>query len=94
MAGADLSPAVVGNACYYLSYAGVCAFDGGQVYRLAAPFGTDRFSGGVGGSDGVKYFISMSADNGNEQWTIDNGQLRDGNGIIQARRLYVYHTEK
>ena len=35
------------------------AYTGGIPQSISAPFGTDRYRNAVGGSDGVKYYVSM-----------------------------------
>ena len=59
MDGAGESLAVAGDALFYLSGTGVCAYTGGAAASLAAPFGEARYCAGVGGSTGLKYYISM-----------------------------------
>ena len=57
--GSHLSPAIAGETLYYLSRVGIVAYTGGIPQSIAAPFGTDRYRNAVGGSDGVKYYVSM-----------------------------------
>ena len=58
-AGSDKSLAVAGEVLFYLSRAGVMAYTGGIPENISAPFGDVRYSNAVGGSDGIKYYISM-----------------------------------
>lgn len=53
------SPAVAGEVLFYLSRAGIVAYSGGIPQNISAPFGDQRFRNAVGGSDGVKYYVSM-----------------------------------
>ena len=53
------SPAIAGEILFYLARSGVVAYTGGIPQNVAAPFGTDRYKNAVGGSDGVKYYVSM-----------------------------------
>lgn len=53
------SPAIAGEILFYLARSGVVAYTGGIPQNVAAVFGTDRYKNAVGGSDGVKYYISM-----------------------------------
>ena len=57
--GSDKSLAVAGEVLYYLSRAGVMAYTGGIPENISAPFGSARYANAVGGSDGIKYYISM-----------------------------------
>lgn len=66
--GSHLSPAIAGEVLFYLSRAGVVAYSGGIPQSVAAPFGTDRYRNAVGGSDGVKYYISMEDAGG--RWSL------------------------
>lgn len=58
-AGSHRSLAIAGETLFYLSRAGVVAYAGGIPQSIAAPFGTDRYQNAVGGSDGLKYYVSM-----------------------------------
>lgn len=58
-AGSHNTLAVAGETLYYLSRAGIAAYAGGVPENIAQAFGTDRFSGGAGGSDGLKYHVVM-----------------------------------
>lgn len=50
---------IAGEVLFYLSRAGVVAYTGGIPQSIAGAFGTDRYRNAVGGSDGVKYYVSM-----------------------------------
>lgn len=63
-AGAGRSLAVAGETLFYLSRSGVMAYTGGLPQPMGAAFGTDKFCNGVGGSDGLKYYISMENEQG------------------------------
>lgn len=54
------SIAVAGEMLFYLSPAGVACYGGGAPTFLRSEFGNVRYSGGVGGSNGLKYYISMA----------------------------------
>ena len=58
-AGSHKTLAVAGETLYYLSRAGIVAYGGGVPENISKAFGTDRFSGGAGGSDGLKYHVVM-----------------------------------
>lgn len=58
-AGSAGSCAIAGETLFYLSRVGIVAYAGGIPQNIAAPFGTQRYRNAVGGSDGVRYFVSM-----------------------------------
>ena len=62
--GSHMSPAIAGEVLFYLSRAGVVAYSGGIPESVAAPFGVERYKNAVGGSDGIKYYISMENSQG------------------------------
>lgn len=64
LTGAERTLAVAGETLFYLSPVGVMAYTGGVPENISAAFGTTKFVGGSGGSDGVKYFASLSDDEG------------------------------
>lgn len=57
--GSGRSLAIAGEMLFYLSRAGIVAYSGGVPQNISAAFGTDRYANAVGGSDGVKYYVSM-----------------------------------
>lgn len=63
-AGSHMSLAIAGEVLFYLSRAGVVAYSGGIPQSIAAAFGTERYRNAVGGSDGLKYYVSMQAEDG------------------------------
>ncbi len=59
--GSARSLAVAGETLYYLSRAGICAYTGGIPAVISAPLGMNaRFEDAVAGSDGLRYYVSMS----------------------------------
>jgi hypothetical protein len=58
-AGSHKTLAVAGETLYYLSRAGIVAYGGGVPENISKAFGTDRYTGGAGGSDGLKYHVVM-----------------------------------
>lgn len=58
-AGSHHSFAIAGEMLFYLARTGVVSYSGGIPQSVAAPFGTERYRNGVGGSDGTRYYISM-----------------------------------
>jgi len=57
--GSHKTLAIAGETLYYLSRSGIVAYAGGVPENISKAFGTDRFSGGAGGSDGLKYHVVM-----------------------------------
>ena len=57
--GSDRSIAIAGEMLFYLSRVGIVCYTGGIPQSVAANFGTQRFEGAIGGSDGTKYYVSM-----------------------------------
>lgn len=62
--GSHMSLAIAGETLYYLSRIGIVAYSGGIPQSVAEPFGTQRYQNAVGGSDGVKYYVSMQDTSG------------------------------
>lgn len=80
-AGSGKSLAVAGETLFYLSRAGIVAYSGGIPRSISAPFGTARYRNAVGGSDGMKYYVSMEDDNG--EWSL----------FVYDPALGVWHRE-
>jgi hypothetical protein len=57
--GSHKTLAIAGETLYYLSRSGIVAYAGGVPENISRAFGTDRYSGGAGGSDGLKYHVVM-----------------------------------
>lgn len=62
--GSHRSLAVAGETLFYLSPAGVVSYSGGIPTPIGDAFGGERFSGGVAGSEGLKYYLSMRDSSG------------------------------
>ncbi len=58
------SLAIAGETLFYLSSRGVMAYTGGIPQPVGAAFGLSRFQKAVGGSDGLKYYVSMETEAG------------------------------
>ena len=58
------SLAVAGEVLFYLSRSGICAYTGGIPQPMGQAFGLERFCDAVGGSDGLKYYVSMHTGTG------------------------------
>lgn len=63
-AGSHKSLAVAGEILFYLSRAGIVSYSGGIPQNISRAFGTDRYRNAVGGSDGVKYYVSLERADG------------------------------
>ena len=63
MAGSHKSLAIAGDTLFYLSRAGMIAYPGGIPEPIGAVLG-ERFRDAVGGSDGLKYYVSMQNQDG------------------------------
>lgn len=62
--GSGESMAIAGETLFYLSQNGVMAYSGGIPQNVGQPFGMERFANAVGGSDGLKYYVSMQGEDG------------------------------
>lgn len=62
--GSADSLAIAGETLYYHSRTGIMAYGGGIPQPISRALGTGRFRGAVGGSDGLKYWVSMKDENG------------------------------
>lgn len=62
--GSADSLAVAGEVLYYLGRNGIMAYSGGIPQSVSDAFGMDRFRNSVGGSDGLKYYVSMEDEEG------------------------------
>lgn len=62
--GCSDSLAIAGETLFYLGRNGIMAYTGGIPQPMGAVFGTKRFRSAVGGSDGLKYYVSMQDDVG------------------------------
>lgn len=70
--GCGGSLAVAGETMFYVSSSGVMAYAGGIPQTVGADLGTERFGNAVGGSDGLKYYISMEGtESGRGLWAYD-----------------------
>ena len=69
--GSGESPAIAGETLFYLSPQGVTAYAGAVPTLLHDAFGTDRYKNAVGGTDGIKYYISMKGDDGYRLFVYD-----------------------
>ena len=59
------SLAVAGEVLFYLSNNGIMAYSGGIPQPVGEALGLQRFRNAVGGSDGLKYYVSMQGEDGN-----------------------------
>ena len=56
--GCHKSAVIIGEVLYYLGPNGVYAYTGGVPERISSNFGTRVYSEGVGGTDGLRYYLS------------------------------------
>lgn len=57
--GSEFSFAVAGETLFFHTRAGIAAYSGGMPTIIADVFGTELYTDAVGGSDGLKYYVSM-----------------------------------
>lgn len=58
--GSANSLAVAGETLFYLSRAGICAYNGGAPRVISEPLGANtRWASASGGSDGIRYYVSL-----------------------------------
>lgn len=57
--GSGASFAVAGETLFYLTRSGIVAYSGGLPSPVSEAFGERRYKNAVGGSDGLKYYVSM-----------------------------------
>lgn len=65
--GSGRSLAIAGETLFYLSRSGVAGYTGGIPQPVCKVFGTEKFRDAVAGSDGLKYYVSMTGEDG-ETW--------------------------
>lgn len=64
--GSSWSLAVAGETLFYLSRAGICAYNGGAPRVISEPLGANtRWQQASGGSDGIRYYVGMADYDGN-----------------------------
>ena len=79
--GCHNSLAVAGETLFYLSRVGVCAYTGGVPALISDALGANtRWSGAAAGSDGVRYYISMTD---GENWHL----------FVYDSRYQIWHRE-
>ena len=78
--GSNKSIAIINETVLYKSRLGIMAYSGGVPILISDNFGTDRYTGAVAGTDGIKYFVSL---------------LRDGNPelLVYDMEKYLWHKE-
>lgn len=64
--GSHKSLAVAGEILFFLSRVGIMAYSGGIPQHVSSCFGNDVLSGGVAGSNGRKYFVSLKDSDGDK----------------------------
>lgn len=69
--GSHKSFAVVGQTLYYKSRSGIVAYSGGIPSLVDSALGVSRRKNAVAGSDGRKYYVSLSGDDGYSLYVYD-----------------------
>ena len=82
--GSGGSLAIAGEKLFYLSRAGVMCYTGALPQVISQPFGDIKLHNAVGGSDGLKYYIS-STDEGTGETT--------GPTYIYDTQTGIWHTD-
>lgn len=62
--GSDRSLAIAGEVLYYHSRAGIMAYSGGVPQCVSSVFGNAVYTDAVGGSDGIRYYVSLLGSDG------------------------------
>lgn len=62
--GSHKSLAIAGERLLYLSRSGVMRYSGGTPELASQAFGLSTYHNGVGGSDGIKYYLSLMGEGG------------------------------
>ena len=57
--GSEFSFAVAGETLFFHTRAGIAGYTGGMPSVIADVFGEEQYTDAVGGSDGLKYYVSM-----------------------------------
>lgn len=96
-AGSHKSLAIAGETLFYVSRAGVVAYGGGVPTIISSLLG-EKITGGVGGTDGIKYYLeACGSDRGNAVylydtisggWYIENS-LGASSFAFSKRKLYA-----
>ena len=64
--GSHKSLAVAGEILFFLSRVGIMAYSGGIPQHVSSCFGNNVLTGGVAGSNGRKYFVSLKSSEGDK----------------------------
>lgn len=73
-AGCHKSLQVVNEVLYYMGVSGVHAYSGGTPSRVSAGFEGKDFRGAVAGTDGERYYLSVTEGERNHLFTLDLGR--------------------
>ena len=74
--GSGDSLAIAGETLFYLSRAGIMAYSGGIPQPIGGAFGLERHRDAAAGSDGLKYYVSMSGEDGEHRLYVYDTQRR------------------
>lgn len=75
--GCHNSFAIAGETLFYMSRVGIVAYNGGVPSPISEAFGQIHYIDAVGGSDGLRYYVSMRDDTTNV-WTLFVYDTRNG----------------
>lgn len=75
-AGSGGALAIAGETLFFLSRAGFTAYTGGVPQQVSAVFGNERYKNCVGGSDGLKYYVSAETEDGGHRLFVYDSQYR------------------
>ena len=73
--GSERSLAIAGEILFYLSTAGFMAYSGGIPQPIGQAFGLERQRDAVGGSDGLKYYVSFRDAAGDPAFCVYDAQM-------------------
>ncbi len=89
--GCSASLAIAGEILFYLSGSGVVAYTGGIPQNIHEPFGTIKLRNGVGGSDGLRYYLSAQNESG--RWRLYVYDTRRGMWHIEDNIRITHFTK-
>lgn len=65
--GSEKSICVINETVFYKSKIGIMAYSGSLPEHITSNFGSNKYSNGIAGSDGAKYYISMEKDESEQE---------------------------
>lgn len=91
--GSSKSFAIAGETLYYLSTSGIMAYSGGLPAPISHSLGPERLENAVGGTDGLKYYISVKHEDGSYKLHVYDTQRRTWHteDNTRARGFAMWH---